>query len=318
MKEQIKVLSVLILLVLTIGTIQAQDISAGSCESYDLSGLDNSDISYNITGNSLNLDGLEITIENYTANVCTPINYAPDEFNITFYNPTRIEYKINETSEESNWIDKILSNYGNVSVVVLNETPLSSSSISQFKIFNITTENESTGKIFFKVDKYLINNKDKVFLYVFESSWTKLETYFIKDNGLEFEYYAITPHFSTFMIGEDTTITSSGSSGGSHTIYKNNTINNTIYLNNSLEIIKEINNTIPCNDTESLNEIKNLSINNKIILGIGILFLIVSSILLKKRNHTLYREKGISFLQKNIERGFKNKDDRKIREEERK
>jgi PGF-pre-PGF domain-containing protein len=262
--------------------VVAQDISAGSCESYDLSGLDNSDISYNVTGNNLDLEGLEITIENYEANVCTPINYAPDEFNITFYNPTRIEYKINETSEESNWIDKILSNYGNLSVVVLNETPLSSSSISQFKIFNITTENESTGKIFFKVDKYLINNKDKVFLYVFESSWTKLETYFIKDNGLEFEYYAITPHFSTFMIGEDTTITSSSSSSGSHTIYKNNTINNTIYIpvveyKNNTEI-KEINTT--CNKPKENKS--NWDLTKSILLGIAIVCLIGIYLIQKK------------------------------------
>ena len=79
----------------------------------------------------------------------------------------------------------------------------------------------SGAQISFSIDKSEVSNRDKVSLYVWEptsSSWTKLiPTTYTGETATEYEYTATTPHFSTFMIGEDTTPSSSSSSGGGST-----------------------------------------------------------------------------------------------------
>jgi len=84
---------------------------------------------------------------------------------------------------------------------------------------DLPTGVSSSGDIFFNIDKSLVSNKNKISLYVLEgTSWTKLTTNYLSgsDTATEYTYSAHTPHFSTFMIAEDTTpsSSSSGSSSG--------------------------------------------------------------------------------------------------------
>lgn len=64
-------------------------IYAGECMEVNLSELDHSeDIFYIVTGNSLNLEGMNITLNSVTQNasICFVVNYCPDSFMITFFN----------------------------------------------------------------------------------------------------------------------------------------------------------------------------------------------------------------------------------------
>jgi PGF-pre-PGF domain-containing protein len=93
------------------------------------------------------------------------------------------------------------------------------SQVTGLSVMNISASINTSGEIYFKVNKSQVTDKNKVSLYVLEGSWTKLTTTYLLDNGLEYEYKATTPHFSIFMIGEEipiaTTTSSGGSSGGS-------------------------------------------------------------------------------------------------------
>jgi PGF-pre-PGF domain-containing protein len=92
-------------------------------------------------------------------------------------------------------------------------------------------------EIYFSIDESKISDPNKVSLYVWEtttSAWTKLATTYLGLVGTEYTYSAITPHFSTFMIGEDTSSeTTSRSHGGTIRSTAETTINNQEELINS-------------------------------------------------------------------------------------
>jgi PGF-pre-PGF domain-containing protein len=92
-------------------------------------------------------------------------------------------------------------------------------------------------QISFSIDKLKVEHTSKVSLYVWEtatSTWTKLATTLIGETVTEYKYVATTPHFSTFMIAEDTTTSGSNnhrSNGG--TVYSSSTKNN---LNSEMDV----------------------------------------------------------------------------------
>ncbi len=92
----------------------------------------------------------------------------------------------------------------------------------KYLIIDVDQQPAVNAQISFSIDKVKISHSNKVSLYLWEptsSSWTKLTTIFVRDNGAEYEYTATTPHFSTFMVGEDTTSSSSRNSNiGSTTL----------------------------------------------------------------------------------------------------
>ncbi|VVB83920.1 Uncharacterised protein [uncultured archaeon] len=82
----------------------------------------------------------------------------------------------------------------------------------KYFVINVSQEPSSDAQIDFTILKSYINDADKISLYVWgpaSSSWTKLSTTFSGStaDGLSYSFYAITPHFSTFMVGEDTSST---------------------------------------------------------------------------------------------------------------
>jgi hypothetical protein len=94
--------------------------------------------------------------------------------------------------------------------------------IIQLKVLNISTSQNTSGEIYFNINKSLVINKDKISLYVLEGViWTKLNTTYLNETATEYEYKAYTPHFSIFTIAEEKVIpptdtgSSSGSGGGS-------------------------------------------------------------------------------------------------------
>ena len=122
-------------------------------------------------------------------------------------------------SAVSKYFNKLTLPYGFnlVSAIFLNASSVKSagSHIKMLKIVNITVDKETSGTISFSVDKADISNKNRISLYVLEgTSWTKLPTTYNSETATEYEYTATTPHFSIFMIGEDTSSSSSGSAGG--------------------------------------------------------------------------------------------------------
>ena len=68
-----------------ISFISAETIYAGECLSVNLSELESLDnVVYNVVGNSSNLEGLTIELNDTMANICTVSNYKPDSFTIIF------------------------------------------------------------------------------------------------------------------------------------------------------------------------------------------------------------------------------------------
>ncbi len=63
----------------------ASAMYAGECLPVDLSELESLDnVVYDVVGNSSNLEGLTIELNGTIANICTAINYGPDNFTIIF------------------------------------------------------------------------------------------------------------------------------------------------------------------------------------------------------------------------------------------
>ena len=76
---------ILLISILLIGSVSA--IYAGECMQIDLSSLESLDnVAYLVVGNSSNLNGMIITLNETTKNasVCFVIDYAPDSFTIIF------------------------------------------------------------------------------------------------------------------------------------------------------------------------------------------------------------------------------------------
>lgn len=90
--------------------------------------------------------------------------------------------------------------------------------LNPLKVIEINvTGTEEGGEIYFQIDKSLVSDYTKVSLYVLEgTSWTKLTTNYIEETEDMYEYSAVTPHFSIFMIAEEeeTTNTQPTSSSG--------------------------------------------------------------------------------------------------------
>lgn len=262
--------------------ILAETIIAGNCYNVSLSNIEGTNLTYKVTGNSNNLDGLSIMINGTEAKICTLLNFAPDSFKIEFYSQTRIEKVIEQTntSGEPILVNKISSSAENITVSII-ETPLEEVTINQLQVMNITVDKEGTGEIYFNVNKTLVSNRDNIFLYVLENeTWTKLDTYFIKDNGLEYEYYAVTPHFSVFMIGETIPITvTSVSSSRSYgrRIVKNITANKTNEVsNNSNELPLEEDNGLPIENKPKENNLWLL------IIPVGLIIILIYLLIKRK------------------------------------
>ncbi|MDD5023283.1 MAG: PGF-pre-PGF domain-containing protein [Candidatus ainarchaeum sp.] len=133
-------------------------------------------------------------------------------------------YTIPETEVEvKEWVSKIENLPLGVVIttaVLDTATTIESTNTNQikniFKVIEITldTTDTTSGTIYFSVDKTLVSNPNRVRLYVQEgTTWTELSTTYLKDNGVEYEYSAVTPHFSIFLIGEQKVV----SGGGSYT-----------------------------------------------------------------------------------------------------
>ena len=138
----------------------------------------------------------------------------------------KTDYSIPLTNNVSEWISglKNIPSGVTITATILDITSTidgtSMVNINPLKIIKIDLSADSTlgGDIYFSIDKSSVSNPNKVSLYVLDgTTWTKLTTTYLSgsDTATEYTYFAHTPHFSTFMIGEDTTSTSSGSSGGS-------------------------------------------------------------------------------------------------------
>ena len=72
------------------------------------------------------------------------------------------------------------------------------------KYFNITTDIQTTAEIYFRILKSKIGKPEKVSLFVLENVWVKLPTQLVNSIGDYYEYKSQIPHFSIFIVGEDT------------------------------------------------------------------------------------------------------------------
>jgi hypothetical protein len=85
--------------------------------------------------------------------------------------------------------------------------------LDAIKVLEITTNQETTAALTFRIDKTSGIDPNKVHLYVWETAssyWRELTTTYTGSGADYYEYIAVIPHFSLFMIAEDTGVTSSG------------------------------------------------------------------------------------------------------------
>jgi len=95
---------------------------------------------------------------------------------------------------------------------------------SRIRYFELNVTNQSTGsyKIYFNLSQSELNSISpaNIRLFTFESSWSELSTTIIDSSSYPAQFYAVTTHFSKFLIGEKVSSESSsvssvtGSSGG--------------------------------------------------------------------------------------------------------
>jgi hypothetical protein len=118
----------------------------------------------------------------------------------------------------------------------------------KFLVIEVSQQPDSSGaQINFSVEKSKVNDYSKIKLYVWEdSSWKGLDTTYIRDNGAEYEYTAIVPHFSTFLIGERTS-SSSGSSSQSYGMGSTTTVSSSKDSSDAVELTPEIKSETPVN-----------------------------------------------------------------------
>lgn len=78
------------LALLLIGSASA--LYAGECQELDVSELNSLDnIVYTVVGNSSDLEGLDISINQSIVNICPVVNYKPDNFTLIFWDNTTHE-----------------------------------------------------------------------------------------------------------------------------------------------------------------------------------------------------------------------------------
>ena len=76
-----------ILLAVLMATGVVSGIYAGECDNIDISELNISqDIMYMVVGNSSDMEGMNMTINESNIEVCFAVNYKPDNFTLIFFN----------------------------------------------------------------------------------------------------------------------------------------------------------------------------------------------------------------------------------------
>lgn len=160
----------------------------------------------------------------FSDNVCTQVSLTSSQVTSADYD--------SETACESNKITAEVNNqyvsgvknlaYGAIITATILDTTQAINGtklaryLSPLKVIEIDSTVQSSGDILFNIDKNLVSDKNRVSLYVLEgTSWTKLTTTYMNEDSTEYYYSAHTPHFSIFMIAEDTTPVTRGSGGGS-------------------------------------------------------------------------------------------------------
>ncbi|MDO8549338.1 MAG: hypothetical protein Q7S39_04180 [Ignavibacteria bacterium] len=122
------------------------------------------------------------------------------------YNPTKegVKAYINSVSGIGNNVISVSLLDAFSSTLPLN--------LNALKYMEISVSTPTDGVIEFKVPTSDVSNPSLVHLYVLEGgNWIRLPTIFLNTAGGFYEYRATTLHFSTFMIGEETSTTTSGS-----------------------------------------------------------------------------------------------------------
>ncbi|MBU4308581.1 MAG: PGF-pre-PGF domain-containing protein [Nanoarchaeota archaeon] len=123
-------------------------------------------------------------------------------------NETETEVYIPSNTSILEYVNKVegLKNGTIIQIEVKEEitgVPILSNS-NNLGYLNITTNQNTTAYLYFHILKSKVTDKNKVSLYVLESSWVKLNTTYLEENSLYYEYKAEVPHFSIFMFAEDT------------------------------------------------------------------------------------------------------------------
>jgi len=168
---------------------------------------------------SFDLGGLKFADGDYT--LSATVSIGEEEISksmiLTLYG-TEINYVVPTTDLASEYVSEIKNlPFGTVVTLNVLDTTIATNgtsltNLNPLKVIEITLSSSTDGDIYFSIDQSLVSNPNKISLYVLEgTTWTKLTTTYLGIVGTEYTYSAHTPHFSTFMIGEDTTITSSSS-----------------------------------------------------------------------------------------------------------
>lgn len=127
----------------------ASAMFAGECEQLDLSGLENlDDVVYSVIGNSSDLDGLRISLNETYVNICPAINYKPDNFTLIFWdNSTKevIKEVVINHRGRTRYVYENITEYVEVEkIVYINETidwiPKMNDSIDEWAEWEIKEE----------------------------------------------------------------------------------------------------------------------------------------------------------------------------------
>ena len=105
-----KILAIIVSILMTaitMGVAMAETVYAGECTKVELSELESLDIFYDVIGNSSNLEGLTIDLNETIANICTVKNYKPDNFTLIFFNKeTEVITQHSHSSGGTKYVDK--------------------------------------------------------------------------------------------------------------------------------------------------------------------------------------------------------------------
>ena len=150
-----------------------------------------------------------VTISNETTNFTKNIylilqGIQNSDFNDTIINGTFIP----TNPEVLKYINYINGTDGGINVTLqdIYDSTLPSDTNKVIKYILIDVGNESNGSIGFQVPVSDIVNPNEVNLWVLENgTWNELPTTYLSTIGSNYEFYALTNHFSTFMIMESIT-----------------------------------------------------------------------------------------------------------------
>ena len=89
-----------------------------------------------------------------------------------------------------------------LNISILNETNTTlPDNIKVYRFLNITTNQNTSATISFKLNKSETENPENISLYILENDWEELNTTLINESEY-YKYKIYTPHFSLFMIAE--------------------------------------------------------------------------------------------------------------------